>query len=83
MSHRVEPMKHIAIAALVAATLLVAVTPTASADHNCSLEDVTWTGVGASIINPLLQTADGACDGYHGHACDGKWLDYGWFGHCF
>ncbi len=60
----------------------VAFVPTASADHNCALEDLTWTGLGERPINEGIRLADQACDGYHGHSCDGKYLDYGWYGRC-
>lgn len=63
--------------------MTIALTPTAAAGHNCPVENYSWTGgLGERQINAGLRLADAACDGYHGGSCDGKYLDYGWYGIC-
>lgn len=59
----------VAVAILGAA---IAVAPTASADHTCG-------GLGDDEV---MRTVVYLCDGYHGHACDGKFIHYGWYGRC-
>ncbi len=69
-----------AVTTLALVALAFSLVPTASAAHNCPIEDLSWTGVGERPMNHALRTADAVCDGYHGGYCDGKYLDYGWYG---
>ncbi len=61
-------------ALLVALTLVavaVALTPEAAADHTCGGGD-----------DELTRTVVYVCEGWHGGYCEGKYLNYGWYGRC-
>ncbi len=63
--------KLVLLVALSLAIGAVAVAPTATAAHTCG-------DPGDEILGTIVYV----CEGWHGGSCDGKYLNYGWYGIC-